>query len=107
MKLTRTDKKILDVLQRDSGVTNVELAERVGTGGRGLGEWAMETAKEIANKSPDAIRAAKRILNDAVAVDAAAGLMAESVEQQKLIGSPNQIEAVMSNLQKRAANYKD
>ncbi|AYV47166.1 ArsR family transcriptional regulator [Caulobacter flavus] len=30
MKLTRTDKKILDVLQRDSGVTNVELADRVG-----------------------------------------------------------------------------
>ena len=68
---------------------------------------ALETAKEIANKSPDAIRAAKRILNDAVAVDAASGLMAESVEQQKLIGSPNQLEAIMSNLQKRAANYKD
>ena len=68
---------------------------------------ALETAKEIAAKSPDAIRAAKRLLNDAVAVDAATGLMAESVEQQKLIGSPNQLEAVMSNLQKRAANYKD
>jgi enoyl-CoA hydratase/carnithine racemase len=68
---------------------------------------ALETAKEIANKSPDAVRAAKRILNDAVAVDAATGLMAESVEQQKLIGSPNQLEAIMSNLQKRAANYKD
>jgi enoyl-CoA hydratase/carnithine racemase len=68
---------------------------------------ALETAKEIAAKSPDAIRAAKRLLNDAVAVDAASGLMAESVEQQKLIGSPNQLEAVMSNLQKRAANYKD
>jgi enoyl-CoA hydratase/carnithine racemase len=68
---------------------------------------ALETAKEIAAKSPDAIRAAKRLLNDAVAVDAATGLMQESVEQQKLIGSPNQIEAVMSNLQKRAANYKD
>ena len=68
---------------------------------------ALETAKEIANKSPDAVRAAKRILNDAVAVDAASGLMAESVEQQKLIGSPNQLEAIMSNLQKRAANYKD
>jgi len=67
----------------------------------------METAKEIANKSPDAVRAAKRLLNDAVAVDAATGLMAESVEQQKLIGSPNQLEAIMSNLQKRAANYKD
>jgi enoyl-CoA hydratase/carnithine racemase len=68
---------------------------------------ALETAKEIAAKSPDAIRAAKRILNRAVEVDAAAGLMDEAVEQQKLIGSPNQIEAVMSNLQKRAANYKD
>jgi enoyl-CoA hydratase/carnithine racemase len=68
---------------------------------------ALETAKEIANKSPDAIRADKRLLNDAVAVEAAAGLMAESVEQQKLIGAPNQIEAIMSNLQKRAANYKD
>jgi enoyl-CoA hydratase/carnithine racemase len=68
---------------------------------------ALETAKEIASKSPDAIRATKRLLNDAAAVDAAAGLMQESVEQQKLIGSPNQIEAVMSNLQKRAATYKD
>jgi enoyl-CoA hydratase/carnithine racemase len=68
---------------------------------------ALEIAKEIAGKSPDAIRANKRILNDAVAVDAATGLMQESVEQQKLIGSPNQLEAVMSNLQKRAANYKD
>jgi len=68
---------------------------------------ALETAKEIAGKSPDAVRAAKRILNDAVAVDAATGLMAESVEQQKLISSPNQLEAIMSNLQKRAANFKD
>ena len=68
---------------------------------------ALETAREIAAKSPDAVRAAKRLLNDAVAVDAARGLMAESVEQQKLIGSPNQIEAVSSNLQKRAASYKD
>jgi len=68
---------------------------------------ALETAQEIAAKSPDAVRAAKRILNDAVEVGAAAGLLAESVEQQKLIGSPNQLEAVMSNLQKRAANYRD
>ena len=68
---------------------------------------ALETAREIASKSPDAMRAAKRILNDAVAVDAATGLMQESVEQQKLIGSANQLEAILSNLQKRAANYKD
>ena len=43
----------------------------------------------------------------AVATDAKAGLLAESVEQQKLIGSPNQLEAILANLQKRAANYKD
>ena len=67
----------------------------------------METAKEIANKSPDAVRAAKRLLNDAVAVDAAHGLLSESQEQQKLIGSPNQVEAVMSNIQKREAAYAD
>ena len=68
---------------------------------------ALETAREIASKSPDAVRAAKRLLNLAVASDAAAGLMAESAEQQKLIGSPNQLEAVMSNLQKRVASYLD
>lgn len=68
---------------------------------------ALATAREIASKSPDAMRAAKRLLNGAVASDAAAGLMAESVEQQKLIGSANQLEAIMSNLQKRAANYRD
>jgi enoyl-CoA hydratase/carnithine racemase len=68
---------------------------------------ALETAKEIAAKSPDAIRAAKRLLNLAVATDAKSGLMAESVEQQKLVGSPNQREVVAANLQKRAANFRD
>ncbi|WP_369831711.1 winged helix-turn-helix transcriptional regulator, partial [Caulobacter sp. HMWF009] len=28
MKLTRADRKILEILQQDSSVTNVELAER-------------------------------------------------------------------------------
>jgi enoyl-CoA hydratase/carnithine racemase len=68
---------------------------------------AFETAREIAAKSPDAVRAAKRLLNGAVASDAKTGLMAESVEQQKLIGSPNQLEAVAANLQKRAADFRD
>jgi enoyl-CoA hydratase/carnithine racemase len=68
---------------------------------------ALETAREIASRSPDAVRASKRLLNDAVAVDAAAGLLAESTEQQKLIGASNQLEAVMSNLQKRAARFVD
>ena len=91
-------------------VFNGEEAQRLGFVTRVVADpraASFETAKEIASKSPDAIRAAKRILNNAVAVDAAAGLMDESVEQQKLIGTPNQLEAVYSNLQKRAANYRD
>ncbi|MBW7970720.1 crotonase/enoyl-CoA hydratase family protein [Bradyrhizobium sp. BR 10289] len=67
---------------------------------------ALEVAREIAGKSPDAIRAAKRLLNN-LSVDPGPALLAESVEQQKLIGSPNQTEAVRSNLEKRAAKYVD
>ncbi|GMO46697.1 crotonase/enoyl-CoA hydratase family protein [Bradyrhizobium sp. TM233] len=67
---------------------------------------ALETAREIASKSPDAIRAAKRLLNN-LSVDPGPALLAESVEQQKLIGSANQTEAVRSNLEKRAAKYAD
>jgi enoyl-CoA hydratase/carnithine racemase len=68
---------------------------------------ALAVARDIAGKSPDAIRAAKRILNDAVLTDPQTGLTQESVEQGRLIGSKNQVEAVMSNLQKRAAVYSD
>lgn len=68
---------------------------------------ALETAREIASKNPDAIRAAKRILNDAPYADAARGLLAESTEQDRLIGTANQIEAVKANLQKRAPEFSD
>ncbi|MDA9417872.1 enoyl-CoA hydratase [Bradyrhizobium ottawaense] len=67
---------------------------------------ALGTAREIAGKSPDAIRAAKRLLNN-LSVDPGPALLAESVEQQKLIGTANQTEAVRSNLEKRAAKYAD
>ncbi|ULK96561.1 crotonase/enoyl-CoA hydratase family protein [Bradyrhizobium sp. I71] len=67
---------------------------------------ALEAAREIAGKSPDAIRAAKRMLNN-LSVDPGPALLAESVEQQKLIGSPNQTEAVRANLEKRAPRFAD
>lgn len=67
---------------------------------------ALEMAREIAGKNPDAIRAAKRMMN-ALSVDPGPALLAESVEQQKLIGSPNQTEAVRANLEKRAPNFAD
>lgn len=68
---------------------------------------ALAVAREIASKSPDAIRASKRILNDATIVSPLEGLTQESVEQKKLIGSPNQIEAVMANVEKRAPRFAD
>lgn len=67
---------------------------------------ALEVAREIAGKSPDAIRAAKRLLNN-LTVDPGPALLAESVEQQKLIGSANQTEAVRANLEKRAPKFAD
>ncbi len=67
---------------------------------------ALEAAREIAGKSPDAIRAAKRMLNDLWG-DVGPALLAESVEQQKLMGKPNQTEAVRANVEKRAPRFAD
>jgi enoyl-CoA hydratase/carnithine racemase len=62
----------------------------------------MATAREIATRSPDAIRAAKRLLNLAVTYDANTGLAAETAEQKGLLGRPNHVEAVNANLENRA-----
>jgi enoyl-CoA hydratase/carnithine racemase len=67
---------------------------------------ALEVAREIAGKSPDAIRAAKRLLNK-LSVDPAPALLAESVEQMKLMGAPNQLEAARANIEKRAPRFAD
>jgi enoyl-CoA hydratase/carnithine racemase len=67
---------------------------------------ALEAAREIAGKNPHAIRATKRLLNN-LSFDPGPALLAESVEQQKLIGSPNQIEAVRANLEKRVPRFTD
>ncbi len=68
---------------------------------------ALETAREIAGKNPDAIRANKRIFNAAPYADAGAGLLSESVEQDELIGSTNQVEAIMSTMEKRPGKFAD
>ncbi|MCK1739867.1 crotonase/enoyl-CoA hydratase family protein [Bradyrhizobium sp. 139] len=59
---------------------------------------ALATAHEIASRSPDAIRAAKRLLNLSATSDEATGLAAETAEQAALLGTPNHAEAVRSNL---------
>lgn len=66
---------------------------------------AMGIAREIANRNPDAMREAKALFNEYADMDEDAILMAESVRQNRVIRTPNQIEAVMSQMQKRAANF--
>ncbi|MBL8559252.1 MAG: crotonase/enoyl-CoA hydratase family protein [Hyphomonadaceae bacterium] len=68
---------------------------------------ALKLAEEIAGKNPHAVRASKRLFAVMQDGDQKQILLQESREQVALIGSPNQIEAVMSNMQKRAANYAD
>lgn len=62
---------------------------------------ALATAREIADKNPDAIRADKRILNAMADSTNAELLQAESTEQDKIIGSANQKEAVIAQMEKR------
>jgi len=64
-------------------------------------------AKEIAGHSPQAIRAAKRLLNLAGRVELASGFAAEQQEIRALIGSPNQVEAVTARFEKRTPTFAD
>ena len=67
---------------------------------------ARAMARQIAGSSPDAIRAAKRLFNTASPVDAARVLVAEAFEQQRLIGSGNQREAVAAGMEKREPRFR-
>jgi len=60
---------------------------------------ALSLAEEISQKSPDAVRAAKRLYDETWASnDTAAALVLESELQTALIGKPNQIAAVMAGM---------
>lgn len=68
---------------------------------------ALALAREIASRSPHAVRAAKRLLDLAGRVGLAAGFSAEQTEIAALIGSPNQVEAVTANFEKRPPVFGD
>lgn len=68
---------------------------------------ALALARQIAERSPKAVRAAKRLLDMSADADARQILLAESQEQAKLIGSAEQTEAVAARLQKRAGRFVD
>ncbi len=62
-------------------------------------------AEEIASKNPDAVRAAKALVELAWHSDVAEGLALEEKLQFELIGSPNQREAVRAVFEKRPAEF--
>ena len=68
---------------------------------------ALQTAQEIASKSPSAIRAGKELLNQSTLISLEEGLQLEARLQTDLIGGENQIEAVSANMQKRAPEFSD
>ena len=68
---------------------------------------ALALAREIAGNSPHAIRAAKQVLDAARTVGIREGLETEERLQLGLMGSPNQVEAMTANMQKRAPNFAD
>jgi enoyl-CoA hydratase/carnithine racemase len=68
---------------------------------------ARATAREIARRSPDAIRADKRLFDAAYTGSYEEGLRLEEEIQREVIGKPNQLEAVMAGMQKRAPVFRD
>lgn len=68
---------------------------------------AMELAREIAGRSPDAIRCAKRLLDEAGRLGLEEGLRLEEELQRGLLGKPNQVEAVRANVEKREPRFED
>ncbi len=102
-----------DVLRRLT-YTNAEF------NGREAAEWGFATevrdapleraramAAIIADRNPEAMREAKALFNATAFMDEADALMAESAAQARVIRRPNQIEAVTSQMQKRAAHWVD
>lgn len=67
---------------------------------------ARTLAAEIAAKSPDAIRLGKQLLDTAWHADERTGLELEARLQSRLIGSPNQIESIKANFEKRAPEFE-
>ncbi len=70
-------------------------------------EDAMSLAREIAGRSPGAVRGSKELFNRLASDGAAEQFAAERAVIGAQIGSPNQVEAVMSDFEKRPPVFAD
>ncbi len=68
---------------------------------------AHELAAEIATRSPDAVRGAKRLLDESWTAPAEQTLALEAEIQLRLIGSPNQLAAVTAGMSKQPVEFAD
>lgn len=68
---------------------------------------ARRVARDCADKSPNAIRGIKRLVNEAWSCSEEDSLVLEAQLQLRLLGSGNQAEAVRANLEKRKPNFID
>jgi enoyl-CoA hydratase/carnithine racemase len=68
---------------------------------------AMALAAQIAAQSPGAVRGAKALFNRLLVEGAAEQFAEERRVIGSLIGSPNQVEAVMAGMEKRAGVFAD
>ncbi|MEM8593020.1 MAG: crotonase/enoyl-CoA hydratase family protein [Pseudomonadota bacterium] len=66
---------------------------------------ARELAQLLAQKSPDALAASKKLVEDCWGSGGADALKLEADLQAALMGAPNQMEAVMANMQKRPPKF--
>ena len=67
----------------------------------------MALAREIAGKNPAAVRAIKQLVNEAPTRSLGESFVEESRLIGTLIGTPNQLEAVMAELEKRPPTFVD
>ena len=68
---------------------------------------ALALGRELAAKSPDAIRLGKQLFDESWHADEATGLALEADLQSRLIGSENQREAIRANFEKREPKFRD
>ena len=87
-----------------------EEAVRIGLATRTAADLRAEAvalAREIASKSPEAVRGAKQLFNHAPTATVADQLALERATIAPLIGSPNQREAIRAYFEKRSPSFTD
>jgi enoyl-CoA hydratase/carnithine racemase len=68
---------------------------------------ALDLAREIASRNPDAIKVMKRLVDASWTLSFDDGVREERDQTEGMIGSKNQLEAVVANLEQRPGRFDD